>query len=215
MLRQPARSQSQIEERDEVERVVMEHGVHVALEAGADVVGVHARDAVARDVVGAMAAADVLLERLQPAVGQLLSPAAAGVVEDVDVEEVVRRRDGLQAMPNAALDDHRPVECLAVEREQHLMVGDRLPERGEDGGFFGVIAGEQQLDRRLAFDLAEKADEEQGRAGQAAGFEVQADGAIGKCTDEGGELGGQHERWFDRLLGGGQLRLQKFLAGGD
>ena len=116
----------------------------------------------ARDVVGAVAAADVLFERLQPAVGQLLSPTAAGVVEDVDVEEVVRRCDWLQAMPNAALDDHRPVECLAVEREQHVVVGDRLPEGGEDGRFLGVIAGEQQLDRWLAFDLAEEADEEQG-----------------------------------------------------
>jgi hypothetical protein len=84
-------SQGQIEERDEVERVVMEHRVHVAFEAGADVVSVHGRDAVAGDVVGAMAAADVLFERLQSAVGQLLSPASAGVVEDVDVNEIVRR----------------------------------------------------------------------------------------------------------------------------
>jgi hypothetical protein len=45
---------------------------------------------VARDIVGAKAAADVLFKGLQPAVGQIFSPTAAGVVEDVDVEKVVR-----------------------------------------------------------------------------------------------------------------------------
>ena len=38
-------SQGQIEERNKVERVVMEHGVHLALEAGADVIGVNTGDA--------------------------------------------------------------------------------------------------------------------------------------------------------------------------
>src|SRR3954465_14692851 len=62
-------SQREIEERDEVERVVMEHRVHVALETGADILGVHGGDSVARDVVGSVSAADVLLKRLQLAVG--------------------------------------------------------------------------------------------------------------------------------------------------
>jgi hypothetical protein len=84
------------------------------------------------------------------------------------------------------------------------MVGNCLPKGREDGGFFGVITGEQQLNRWLVIDLAEEADEEKCRAGQATGFEVETDGAIGECADEGCEFGRQHERWFDRVLGRGQ-----------
>jgi len=165
-------AQGQVEEGDQVERVVVEHVVHVAFEARTDIVGVHAGDTVSRDVVSPMTPADMLLQRLQPAVGQLLSPTAAGVMEDVDVDEIAGGSNRFQAMPYAAFDNHRPVERLAVEREQHMMVDDCFPKRGENGRFFGIIAGEQELDRRLAFDMAEKTDQKQGRPGQAAGFEV-------------------------------------------
>ena len=111
-------------ERDEVERVVMQYGVHVALKASADVFSVHPGDAVARDVVGASPPADVLFESLQSAIGQLLSPAAAGVVENIDVGELLTSGRSLQAMADASFKDHRPVECLAVEREQYLMVSE-------------------------------------------------------------------------------------------
>ena len=62
---------------------MVEHVVHVAFEARTDIVGVHAGDTVSRDVVSPMTPADMLLQRLQPAVGQLLSPTAAGVMEEL------------------------------------------------------------------------------------------------------------------------------------
>src|SRR5215210_6149149 len=120
----------------------MKHLVHVALEASTDVVGVHGGDAVARDVVDSVTAAYVLFESLQPAVGKLLSPAAAGVVENIDVMEVIPCWGWLQSMPNAAFDNHRPVECFAVKGEQHVMIGNGLPKSCEHGRFFGVVAGE-------------------------------------------------------------------------
>ena len=63
----------QIEERHEVERVVVEDCIHIALEAGADIVSVDAGNCVAWNVGRASATANVLLERLKTAVGQ---PAA-------------------------------------------------------------------------------------------------------------------------------------------
>ncbi len=46
---------------------MVQHRIHVALEAGADIIGVHSRDEVARDVGCAAAPADVSFERLQTA----------------------------------------------------------------------------------------------------------------------------------------------------
>jgi len=57
---------------------------------------------------------------------------------------------------DASFKDHRPIECLAVERDEHVVVGKRLPECGEHAGFLGIIPHEQQLDSRMADDVAQK-----------------------------------------------------------
>src|SRR5262249_6964379 len=150
-------------------------------------------------IVGTQAAANVLLQGLQTTVGQLLAPAAAGVVKDVDVETVLGGVADFQPVADAALDHHRPVEGFAVEREQYLVVRDGLPKRGEDGGLFGIVAGEKQLDGRSAIDLADQAHEKESRAGEAASFEIQADGAIWKRANEGCELRFNHDRGLNRL----------------
>src|SRR4051812_16559263 len=115
-------------------------------------------------------------------------------------------------MANAALDDHRPIECFAIECQQHFMVGHRLPERGEHGGLLSVVPGEQKLNRWLTIDLTEQPDKEQGGSGQTARFEVQADSTIRERTDQCRKLRRQNERWFNRMFGGSQLYLQEFLA---
>ena len=63
--------------------------------------------------------------------------------------------------------------------------------------------------------MAQDAGEEQGRAGQAAGFEVQEERAIGQGGDEGREFGWHDDRRLDGLIGDGQLFVQKLLPGVD
>ena len=71
----------QIEERNQVERVVMKHRVHIAFEPSADKIGIHAGDRVARNIRRPNSAAHVPFERLQPAVRQVLFPSPAGMVQ--------------------------------------------------------------------------------------------------------------------------------------
>jgi hypothetical protein len=80
--RQP---QGQVEKRYQVQRVVVEHDVHVALEPGTDVIGIRRGNRVARDVGLPMAAANVPLQRLQPAIGKVAPPPPAGMVKDVQM----------------------------------------------------------------------------------------------------------------------------------
>ena len=63
--------------------------------------------------------------------------------------------------------------------------------------------------------LTQEANEEQGGPGQAAGFEVQCDGAVRHCGDKGCELGIEDESWLDGLSSEGSLRSQVLLAGCD
>src|SRR5262245_19711610 len=115
-------------ERHEVERIVMEHGVHITLKAGANVFGVDPRNSMARYVIVGAPAADMPFERLQPAVGQMLPPAAAGVVKDVDVSKSLVSGLRLQAMSDASFKDHRPIERFPVESDEHVVFGKRLPK---------------------------------------------------------------------------------------
>ena len=82
-------------------------------------------------------------------------------------------------MADAPFDDHRPMERFSVEGEEHVVIGHDLPERMENGCFLTVVTGEQQLDTGNTSCLAQHADEEKCRAGQAAGFQVERDRAIG------------------------------------
>ena len=118
--------------------------------------------------------ADVPFERLQPAVRQLLSPAPAGVVQDVDVHPAF-------ALLAAGCSRWRMLRSMTIGQSNDLPLNvsstswsATICQSDEHGRFLGVIAGEQQLDRRHAVDLPQQADEKQRRAGQAAGFQVRA-----------------------------------------
>ena len=55
-------------------------------------------------------------------------------------------------------------------------------------GFFGVIARQQLDDAQFAIEMAQHADQEQGRArGQSRGFDIHANHILGACLDEGME----------------------------
>ena len=85
--------------------------------------------------------------------GQLPPPSASGVVEHVDVEHLAGGAGRFQPMPDAAVHNHRPIERLAIERDQYIVTGHDLPQRFEDGLLLGVVAGQQQFNSWFSLDL--------------------------------------------------------------
>ncbi len=76
----------QIEERHQVECVVIEDGIHLTFEASPNIVRISGGDGVPGNIAFPKPPANVPFERLQAAVWQLPFPAPAGVVKDIDMD---------------------------------------------------------------------------------------------------------------------------------
>jgi hypothetical protein len=75
----------QLQERHQVERVVVQNALQLVRLAGANEVVIGLWNTLAGYVVYAAAAAECPLQRLQLAVGEQVPPAAAGMMQEVTV----------------------------------------------------------------------------------------------------------------------------------
>jgi cytochrome c-type biogenesis protein CcmH len=94
-----------------------------------------------------------------------LAPGLLLLAGGVVVVRIVRARGkrpltAEEEMPSRAVDDHRPIETLTVERDDDSLGINPLPQTGEHRRLFGVVAGQQQLDGQATFDRSQQADEE-------------------------------------------------------
>ena len=170
-------------ERDDIERVVNEHGRQSRGAAGADKVKPDLGDQLAGDVVLALVTQDLILERHQAAAFEAESPQAPRAVQQIEMRQPFKRRT--RALEPVARLEQRDVEALAVVGHQDFHVTQGLIKRGQGAGLLGKIAHEKLPHMKAVRADAAHADHERagaGAAGQACSFGVEKRPALGGAS---------------------------------
>ncbi len=144
-------------QRQNVHRVVMEHGHHPVRLARADILEVNVRNQIAGQITFPHDTQDLLFKLNQPAVLEAKLPQPSCAIEKIKMAETSERR--LQAIhPKTGLKQ-RLIVALAVVRDEDVEFFQMFLQRGEGAALLHVIPHEELADAEAFGRDASDADQ--------------------------------------------------------